>query len=218
MKMQKLRIFGVGVSMMFSLLTIAGFQGGCNSPSKEATADGNASNRSSEAAQVDVSNESTETSLGDSSANSSETTSSATSASHNDGKLHWMDFAEGYAKAKSENKILLVDAYTDWCSWCKVMDRETYTNAQVIAVLNNEFVCVKFNPEVEKKHKFGAYNLSSNELLYWLANGQPGGYPTSYFIFNPAKNDKRAAQAGYLPPDQFLNLLGEVIKRKKQAE
>lgn len=30
------------------------------------------------------------------------------------------------------------------------MDRETYTNAQVIAVLNNEFVCVKFNPEVEK--------------------------------------------------------------------
>ena len=218
MKMQKLRIFGVGVSMIFSLLTIAGFQGGCNSPSKETSADGNTSNRSSEAAQVDVSNESTETSLGDSSANSSETTSSATSASHNDGKLHWMDFAEGYAKAKSENKILLVDAYTDWCSWCKVMDRETYTNAQVIAVLNNEFVCVKFNPEVEKKHKFGAYNLSSNELLYWLANGQPGGYPTSYFIFNPAKNDKRAAQAGYLPPDQFLNLLGEVIKRKRQAE
>jgi thioredoxin-related protein len=216
MKMQKLRIFGVAVSMIFSLLTIAGFQGGCNSPSKEATADSNTSSNSSEAVQGDVSNASTETSSGDSSLKSSETASSATHQT--DGKLTWMDFAEGYTKAKAENKILLVDAYTDWCSWCKVMDRETYTNAQVIAVLNNEFVCVKFNPEVEKKHKFGAYNLSSNELLYWLANGQPGGYPTSYFIFNPAKNDKRAAQAGYLPPDQFLNLLGEVIKRKKQSE
>ena len=216
MKMQKLRIFGVAVSMIFSLLTIAGFQGGCNSPSKEATAGGNTSNSSSEAVQGDVSNASTETSSGDSSLKSIETASSATHQT--DGKLTWMDFAEGYTKAKAENKILLVDAYTDWCSWCKVMDRETYTNAQVIAVLNNEFVCVKFNPEVEKKHKFGAYNLSSNELLYWLANGQPGGYPTSYFIFNPAKNDKRAAQAGYLPPDQFLNLLGEVIKRKKQSE
>jgi len=212
MKMQKLRIFGVAVSMIFSLLTIAGFQGGCNSPSKAATTDSNTSNNSSEAVQGDVSNASTETSSSDSSLKSSETGSSATNQT--DGKLTWMDFAEGYEKAKSENKILLVDAYTDWCSWCKVMDRETYTNAQVIAVLNNEFVCVKFNPEVEKKHKFGAYNLSSNELLYWLANGQPGGYPTSYFIFNPAKNDKRAAQAGYLPPDQFLNLLGEVIKRK----
>jgi len=216
MKMQKLRIFGVAVAMIFSLLTIAGFQGGCNSPTKEATADSNTSNSSSEAVQGDVSNASTETSSGDSSLKSSETASSATHQT--DGKLTWMDFAEGYTKAKAENKILLVDAYTDWCSWCKVMDRETYTNAQVIAVLNNEFVCVKFNPEVEKKHKFGAYNLSSNELLYWLANGQPGGYPTSYFIFNPAKNDKRASQAGYLPPDQFLNLLGEVIKRKKQSE
>ena len=216
MKMQKLRIFGVAVSMIFSLLTIAGFQGGCNSPSKEATADGNTSSSSSEVVQGAVSNASTETSSGDSSLKSIETASSATHQT--DGKLTWMDFAEGYTKAKAENKILLVDAYTDWCSWCKVMDRETYTNAQVIAVLNNEFVCVKFNPEVEKKHKFGAYNLSSNELLYWLANGQPGGYPTSYFIFNPAKNDKRAAQAGYLPPDQFLNLLGEVIKRKKQSE
>ena len=216
MKMQKLRIFGVALSMIFSLLTIAGFQGGCNSPGKETTADSNTSNSSSEAVQGDVSNASTETSSGDSSVKSSETASSATHQT--DGKLTWMDFAEGYTKAKAENKILLVDAYTDWCSWCKVMDRETYTNAQVIAVLNNEFVCVKFNPEVEKKHKFGAYNLSSNELLYWLANGQPGGYPTSYFIFNPAKNDKRASQAGYLPPDQFLNLLGEVIKRKKQSE
>ena len=216
MKIQKLRIFGVAMSMGFSLLTIAGFQGGCNSPTKEATADGNTSNSSSEAVQGDASNASTETSSSDSSVTSSETASSATHQT--DGKLTWMDFAEGYTKAKAENKILLVDAYTDWCSWCKVMDRETYTNAQVIAVLNNEFVCVKFNPEVEKKHKFGAYNLSSNELLYWLANGQPGGYPTSYFIFNPAKNDKRAAQAGYLPPDQFLNLLGEVIKRKKQSE
>jgi thioredoxin-related protein len=211
MKMQKLRIFGVAMSMGFSLLTIAGFQGGCNSPSKAATADGNTSNSSSEAVQGDASNASTETSSSDSSVKSSETASSATHQT--DGKLTWMDFAEGYTKAKAENKILLVDAYTDWCGWCKVMDRETYTNAEVIAALNQDFVCVKFNPEVEKTHSFGKYNLKSNELLYWLANGQPGGYPTSYFVFHPTKNDERASQAGYLPPDQFLKLLAEVKKR-----
>jgi thioredoxin-related protein len=128
-------------------------------------------------------------------------------------KLQWFEYVEGYNKAKAENKILLVDAYTDWCGWCKVMDRETYTNAEVIGTLNRDFVCVKFNPEVEMTHSFGKYNLKSQELLYWLANGQPGGYPTSYFLFHPAKNDERASQAGYLPPDQFLNLLAEVKKR-----
>ena len=128
-------------------------------------------------------------------------------------KLQWFEYVEGYNKAKAENKILLVDAYTDWCGWCKVMDRETYTNAEVIAALNQDFVCVKFNPEVEKTHSFGKYNLKSQELLYWLANGQPGGYPTSYFVFHPTKNDERASQAGYLPPDQFLKLLAEVKKR-----
>lgn len=128
-------------------------------------------------------------------------------------KLQWFEYVEGYSKAKAENKILLVDAYTDWCGWCKVMDRETYTNAEVIAALNQDFVCVKFNPEVEKTHSFGKYNLKSQELLYWLANGQPGGYPTSYFVFHPTKNDERASQAGYLPPDQFLKLLAEVKKR-----
>jgi uncharacterized protein YyaL (SSP411 family) len=128
-------------------------------------------------------------------------------------KLQWFEYVDGYNKAKAENKILLVDAYTDWCGWCKVMDRETYTNAEVIAALNQDFVCVKFNPEVEKTHSFGKYNLKSQELLYWLANGQPGGYPTSYFVFHPTKNDERASQAGYLPPDQFLKLLAEVKKR-----
>lgn len=146
MKMQKLRIFGVAMSMGFSLLTIAGFQGGCNSPNKSEKMDSTAT--SAESTQGDALATSAESASGDSSVKSSETASTVTHQT--DGKLTWMDFAEGYAKAKSENKILLVDAYTDWCSWCKVMDRETYTNAQVIAVLNNEFVCVKFNPEVEK--------------------------------------------------------------------
>ena len=124
------------------------------------------------------------------------------------------DFEAAKKQAAQENKFLLLSfTGSDWCGWCKVMDRETYTNAEVIAALNQDFVCVKFNPEVEKTHSFGKYNLKSNELLYWLANGQPGGYPTSYFVFHPTKNDERASQAGYLPPDQFLKLLAEVKKR-----
>ena len=61
-------------------------------------------------------------------------------------ELKWYDFEEGMEKAKKENKALLIDAYTDWCGWCKVMDKETYKDARVIAKLNESFVAVKFNP------------------------------------------------------------------------
>ena len=198
-------LFASGL-MMVSLI-VGGAQSGCNAKSERGVAsDGvSAAETGAEAQAVGAeTSQSTETPAGDSAVATKKVVSN---------KLQWFEYVEGYNKAKAENKILLVDAYTDWCGWCKVMDRETYTNAEVIAALNQDFVCVKFNPEVEMTHSFGKYNLKSNELLYWLANGQPGGYPTSYFVFHPTKNDERASQAGYLPPDQFLKLLAEVKKR-----
>ena len=56
-------------------------------------------------------------------------------------------FESGFVKAKREGKILLVDVYTDWCGYCKKMDRETYTDAKIIEKLNKDFVMVKLNPE-----------------------------------------------------------------------
>jgi thiol:disulfide interchange protein len=47
-------------------------------------------------------------------------------------ELTWYGWNEGYAKALKEGKIVLVDAYTDWCGWCKKMDRDTYTNPTII--------------------------------------------------------------------------------------
>lgn len=41
-------------------------------------------------------------------------------------ELKWFGFEEGYAKSVKEGKILLVDAYTDWCGWCKVMDKNIH--------------------------------------------------------------------------------------------
>lgn len=205
--MKKISNILFAFGLMTVSLIVGGAQSGCNAKSEgDAASDGvSASETGAEAQAVGAeTSQSTETPAGDSAVATKKVVSN---------KLQWFEYVEGYNKAKAENKILLVDAYTDWCGWCKVMDRETYTNAEVIAALNQDFVCVKFNPEVEKTHSFGKYNLKSNELLYWLANGQPGGYPTSYFVFHPAKNDERASQAGYLPPDQFLKLLAEVKKR-----
>jgi len=63
-------------------------------------------------------------------------------------ELKWYGWNEGYPLAKKEGKLILVDAYTDWCGWCKKMDRDTYANADVIKKLNKHFVVIKFNPEL----------------------------------------------------------------------
>ncbi|CUT04904.1 DUF255 domain-containing protein, partial [Candidatus Kryptobacter tengchongensis] len=46
-------------------------------------------------------------------------------------ELKWYSFSDGLKLAKSENKKVLIDVYTDWCEWCKKMDEEVYTNSTV---------------------------------------------------------------------------------------
>ena len=38
---------------------------------------------------------------------------------------------------------MIIDLYTDWCGWCKVMDRNTFTDSDVISHINNNFVAIK---------------------------------------------------------------------------
>lgn len=131
-------------------------------------------------------------------------------------EFKWYGFEEGYKKAQKENKILLVDAYTEWCGWCKVMDRETYTDAKVIETLKKDFICVKFNPEIEKNYVFGDRTMDGRTLLLWLGHGESGGYPTTYFLLNPTKNDNRFNQPGYYPPTEFLKLLDNALLNRNK--
>ena len=69
-------------------------------------------------------------------------------------------------------------------------------------------------PEIEKTYQFGDRKMDGRTLLLWLGYGESGGYPTTYFWFNPDKDDKRDNQAGYLPPADFLKLLSSAVKMK----
>jgi len=54
---------------------------------------------------------------------------------------------EAFAKANEEGKHVFVDSYTDWCYWCKVMDKNTFTDEAIANYLNEEFVPIKVNME-----------------------------------------------------------------------
>lgn len=51
--------------------------------------------------------------------------------------------------ARAQNKYILVDAYTDWCGWCKVMDKKTFTDPAVADKINTSFYPVKLEMEKE---------------------------------------------------------------------
>ena len=129
-------------------------------------------------------------------------------------EIKWLDFESGYIKAKKENKILLIDVYTDWCGWCKVMDRETYTNDTVIQAINKDFVTVKLNPEKYRYYVMEGDSFSSTELHAWLGYGKKFGFPTTYFMVKPGKTEERYASIGFSKPYEFMDILNQMVTKK----
>jgi uncharacterized protein YyaL (SSP411 family) len=129
-------------------------------------------------------------------------------------ELKWENWNNGYPKAISSGKIALIDVYTDWCYWCKVMDKNTYTNLKVIETINKHFVPIKFNPEKSEVYIIGNDTLSGRQLLATLSGNKPSGYPTTYF-FVPGKNTV-FQQPGYIEPEQFAGILESMIAKSKE--
>src|SRR5205823_4738995 len=56
----------------------------------------------------------------------------------------WSKFdADAFARAKRENKLILLDGAAEWCHWCHVMDETTYLDPEVGAVLRDRFVTIR---------------------------------------------------------------------------
>lgn len=141
--------------------------------------------------------------------------SSPLAAQTTSGEMKWYGWNEGYEKAVKEGKIVLVDAYTDWCGWCKKMDRDTYSKPEVISKINQHFIPVKFNPEIEGvKYKIGEQEFSGAELYSILTQGKPTGFPSTYYIY-PALR-KLFYDAGYKGPEQFLEILNAAVEEGKK--
>lgn len=124
--------------------------------------------------------------------------------------LKWYQWNEGYPLALKENKIILVDAYTDWCGWCKKMDRDTYANPEVIKKLNKHFIVIKFNPELrDSTYNIDGQIYSARDFYMQLSRGESTGFPTTYFI--DAKKKSVFIDPGYRDAKTFLQILDKVI-------
>ena len=120
-----------------------------------------------------------------------------------DAKLKWMTLQEAQQAMLKEKRPILIDLYTDWCGWCKVMDKKTYTNAKVIAYLEQNFYPVKVNAETkealtwnEKTYNFNSSNRA-NDFAIFLTYGRLS-FPTTIIL--PTDNSGPQPVPGYLEP------------------
>jgi len=121
-------------------------------------------------------------------------------------KTQWLTLAQAMEKMKIEKRPILIDLYTDWCGWCKVMDKKTYTNKNVSQYLAAKFYPVKIDAESKGAYTFNGktYNFNSkyktNEFALYLTQGQLS-YPTTVII--PVDGSEPQAIPGYLEPKDF---------------
>jgi thioredoxin-related protein len=110
------------------------------------------------------------------------------SASSTTSGVRWYTIQEAEKLIKQVPRPIFVDTYTDWCGWCKKMDKETFTNSVIADILNNKFYPVKFNAESKESINFLGQTFindgksgNAHQLATALLQGQLS-YPTVVFL------------------------------------
>ena len=118
-------------------------------------------------------------------------------------KINWMSWEEAVAANENEPRKIFIDVYTDWCGWCKKMDRSTFKDKSVARVMNKYFYAVKFNAEQKESIEYKDHTLKYlpkagrrgvHELAYALLDGRMG-YPS--FVYLDEKGDRITISPGY---------------------
>ncbi|MBU0487350.1 MAG: DUF255 domain-containing protein [Bacteroidetes bacterium] len=130
-----------------------------------------------------------------------------------EGKINWMSIQDAEKAMKDNPKKIIIDCYTDWCGWCKVMDSKTFTDPWIVSYINENFYAVKFNAETRDEIEFNGKKYSNanpagkkggHQLAYLWLKGRLG-YPS--FSFLDEKLEIITTVAGYHKPNQFEPVL-----------
>ena len=132
-------------------------------------------------------------------------------------KINWLTLENAVELNKTSEKKFLIDVYTDWCGYCKKMDRETYENKTIIKYINKNFHPIKFNAEQKETITFKGETYKYikrgrrgyHEFAAYILKGKMS-YPSTVFL----NNDETLLDKvpGFLPPtlmEKILVYLGE---------
>ncbi len=118
--------------------------------------------------------------------------SSAYLLQHKNNPVDWYPWsAEAFAKAKKDGKLIFLSIGYSSCHWCHVMERETFENAGIAKVLNENFVCIKVDREERP-------DIDDVYMTALQVTRTGGGWPMSMFL---TPEGKPIFGGTYFPPD-----------------
>lgn len=128
---------------------------------------------------------------------------------HADNPVEWYPWGEeAFGKARKENKPIFLSVGYSTCYWCHVMERESFQNADIAAVLNEHFVSVKVDRE--RRPDVDATYMIATELI-----ARNGGWPNSVFL---TPDLKPFFALTYAPPQEFKELVERAAATWQESE
>jgi thioredoxin-related protein len=133
--------------------------------------------------------------------------------------VKWYTIEEALQLCKTKPKKIMIDVYTDWCGWCKKMDRDVFSHPVIARYLNDNFYPVKFNAESSAPIDFNGQKFinentgtrSTHQFATALLKGQLSYPSISYFT---EKLEYMGAMPGYKSPDQLEMILNFIAQDK----
>lgn len=108
-------------------------------------------------------------------------------------EINWYnDMNEAKENATLENKLILVDFYTEWCGWCKEMDKKVYSDDKVLEIIKKSYIPLKIDGD-KNSDLVNKYGIS--------------GYPTTLILDKYGNELKRVV--GYAEATNFSQMLEE---------
>lgn len=115
----------------------------------------------------------------------------------------YQDWNKGIEEARKKKRPVLVDFFAEWCVWCHVMDKKTFSAPEIKTRLANDWITIRLNMDDKKRHAI----INGKSISYQQLAGLLGVVGLPSYLFIDKRGQPIHLQPGYIPKEQFGPLL-----------